>query len=69
MKRTDEITEEITWLADMDAEQMASIHACMRDYAREVIDEILTRPEMIYDDGEGVVYRYEMFDELKKNLK
>ena len=49
----------------------------MREYARELIDEILSRPELIYVDVPGdnpqpdheALYDYELFKRLKDNLQ
>ncbi len=38
MKDTHQITEEVTWLEDMDTDQIRSIHQCMKDYTEEVLD-------------------------------
>lgn len=47
--------------------------AAMREYGKELIDHILQHPEWIYTNHSGweiseVMYSYESFDKLKKNL-
>lgn len=47
----------------------ATVMLAMKEYAKEVINDILTQPEMIYETPEGAFYNYDLFEAYKKNLK
>ena len=47
------------------------VYAAMREYAKGVIDHILSRPDMIYvDDEDGTAeYSYDTFEKFKQELQ
>ncbi len=74
MKTTDEIINKIDWISDhLHTDDINEIKQYMGEYAREVIDYILSHPELIHVSEEDdmpteALYNYEAFDELKKSL-
>ncbi len=78
MRTAAEITEGVTWLEDMDSEQIRSIHECMKEYADEVMKEsikrISDRPTSTPEEGEddyrpGKYMAIGMLYEFKEEIK
>lgn len=74
MKTVSEVAKKLfpsqTW--DSTDEMCNDFEKLAIEFAKEVIDEILNDPSMIYHDeayGEEAFYDYEKFDEFKKSLK
>lgn len=51
MKTTYDITGDISWIGDMEEGKIWTIHECMKEYAREVLQEFIATQT----DGEGCV--------------
>ncbi len=69
MRTVDEVINNLDTYKGKTIWSKDEVEHLMKEYAKEVIDEILTDTSLIHIDGDEAVYCYEAFDAFKKSLK